>query len=198
MALHRIYLYQRTTVPLNETMNVWLCGNSSSTFADAEISLGVLLNWYGLFFKPFLPATWELYDAAIQNVSVPGMPIVPVSVGTAITGTAGLALGPTQISAVVNFRSYTARPNRARKFIGPLSEQAATNSVLDTGTMDALDAFCLDFNDFQQSNSGGNITFASGRWNPALGIVSPANELSVATYSPVPGSLRSRKLLVGS
>lgn len=197
MAIWALTVYQRHTNPNVEIRNVWHVGDLDATIADANIAANWLWEWYAEYFSDMLPVTWEAYNMSIRNMSVAGMPEIMAPQGSPIEGVIGYTVGATQTAAIINMQSMTVRPNRARKFIGPLAEQSITNSALTETMTDILDAWVTSFDTWQGDHADDGQGFVTARYDPAEGRVTSANLLSVAGYSLIPGSLRSRKAGVG-
>lgn len=197
MAIWEIVVLQRNTAPLVEIRNIWYCGDLDAGPVAAEAAWGQLYAWYDSLFSTFLPVTWQCYGATRRDISLPGMPALDLANLGTIPGTIGLTVGMTQGAAVLNMVGATARPNRARKYIGPLAEQAITNSTLDTAVIATLDEWVDEFDSWQTAQAETGAAFLSVRKDPLDGTVLTANLLDAASYSIVPAALRSRKVGVG-
>ena len=197
MAIWRITVLQRHTSPYVEIRNTWDCGDLELGAVGANVVWSVLHFWYLDYFSKLLPPTWTLYGATIQNMSVAGMPIIPATALSDIDGVIGYTVGITQAAAILNMRAATARPNRARKFIGPLAEQSVLDSQLGATQRDFLSDWVNEFNTYQADHTDDGLGFVSARYDPAEGRVTSANLLTSASYSVTPGALRSRKAGVG-
>lgn len=134
---------------------------------------------------------FEIYGVSIQRVDIADEPSIVVPVGPT-AGTVTSDALPVQIALVVNFRSFTQRPNYARKFLAGWGEAASNGALPGSTQIAAAEAWADDLLAVNVIGST-SVDYRTARYSGSPSLVTSTNPLTTRQISPFWGTQRRRR-----
>lgn len=176
----------------NEQRNVWYIGNTDTVEDDVFHWINDVLraNWDSTI-ATVQAIEWTWYACSYQNASVAGSPVIPFPITVVNGDLAGGNFLPLQVAGLITFRAMTARPNRAAKYIGGLSETYLHGGLFMDQVTDA-------FGDFADALLADGVVnpergIACAHYDPAAHRVTTANPATTRLITNIPSTQRRRK-----
>lgn len=197
MAIWKAVVHQE--VLGQQVLNIWHMGTESSgTAIQAQDTIENLIeNGYEAALRPHLSNEWKFTGlVTLQDVSSPGLPPIPIQLDPFL-GQNVLDPLPPQLACLITWRSDTAKPNRAFKYLSGWCTDLVTPDARVTGSIvSALDTFAQVVINSQPL--GGYLPFLSVRYYSDRQEVHQANQLTRYVVHDIISDRSTRKIGRGS
>lgn len=159
--------------------------------ADLEDVADLFHDLWDTHLKAEMSVHFSIYGVSVQRVDIADQPAIVVPV-TPVVGTKSANTLPVQVAMVVNFRSFTERPNYARKFLPGWCEDDTDGALPGEDQKDAALAWAQALIAVNLIGST-SVDYRTVRFDPLTGLSDLTNPLTTAQVSPYWGTQRRRR-----
>lgn len=144
MPIMEVVLYQRAAGV--EVRNVFHARSEGDVESVRLTIRENLMDKWTLHLLDRLSLQWQMYGVSVRDLETVGAPAIEMLQSTPVVGTNGAEMLPRHVAAIISFKTGTVPPNKSRKYIPGLTEEAnQVGGVLGGGAMDDLAALVDDF-----------------------------------------------------
>lgn len=142
---------------------------------------------------------WQFWGIDYRIVDTAGLlSFEALPTAGALVGTDTNDSIPTQVAMLVSVKGTTTKPNRARTYLGGLSQNAAVNSLFTSGVQGYGEVF-IDLQSVLNAAGTNELQRVAAQWNTGHTQVVASNNIagSASKASTVPATQRRRRIGVG-
>lgn len=185
----------KMTLAGQEVRNVFYVAGGDATHENAQDIVDAIAGVYEDNWMPAATTNLGLYGFDVKELDDPENPTIEyLPTGGAIAGEVTGDLAPTQIAALVSFKSVTAPPNRKRTYLPGLAEGAFDADALLNNTVRAAMVSWADAMLDLATTTSLAIAFVIARIEPTTQVLVGSNILTQYLLSIVPATQRRRRI----
>lgn len=185
----------KMTLVGQEVRNVFYVSGGDATHANAQDICDAIAAAYEDEWMPVAINQLSLYGFDVKELDDPANPTIEyLPTGGAVGGGVTGDVAPTQIAALISFKSVTAPPNRKRTYLPGLAEGAFDGNGMLNGTVRAAMISWADAMLALDTTTSLAIAFVISRIEPVTQTLVGSNILTQYLLSFVPATQRRRRI----